>query len=467
MTRLGGNFGMVLPDSLLIKAYHRTRDYLLNSHTLMEITHLTKPFEDVDHDVIIIRAISGKTPNDYIMCRIVPYRSTRMKLANASQIRYGSWNNKQLDFRFNLLLDEKIEAMSNKLTNLGIDYKSICETHEGIHTRHKRAELFPESVDVLTPLHKPLLIGEKSGDVIEPYYIQWNGRYVNYDPTICTSNSRGMTPDLVHATWFTQPKLVIVRTGEQFTTAIDREQFYLSNNLFSSFRKADSALDVSYEYLCCLLNSKLLQRFLRLRIAPRFGKLYVETKIKHLDLLPIRRIDFITQVNERDRQLEKAKTLYEFCLNNDSTECVLGFVKHHLAANPERSDIVHDLLAFLAEQMLEMNKAKGEEIRDFHRWLEREIGVGIEALQNKTAIQSYFNLSLDGLLGILRRNRRSIDIDLSSRNFQESLEREFTSSLAKLNPLLTRIEQTDALIDQVVYQLYGLTDEEIAVVVGS
>ena len=467
MTRLGGNFGMVLPDSLLIKAYHRTRDYLLNSHTLMEITHLTKPFEDVDHDVIIIRTISGKTPNDYIMCRIVPYRSTRMKLANASQIRYGSWNNKQLDFRFNLLLDEKIEAMSNKLTNLGIDYKSICETHEGIHTRHKRAELFPESVDVLTPLHKPLLIGEKSGDVIEPYYIQWNGRYVNYDPTICTSNSRGMTPDLVHATWFTQPKLVIVRTGEQFTTAIDREQFYLSNNLFSSFRKADSALDVSYEYLCCLLNSKLLQRFLRLRIAPRFGKLYVETKIKHLDLLPIRRIDFTTQVDERDRQLEKAKTLYEFCLNNDSTECVLGFVKHHLAANPERSDIVHDLLAFLAEQMLEMNKAKGEEIRDFHRWLEREIGVGIEALQNKTAIQSYFNLSLDGLLGILRRNRRSIDIDLSSRNFQESLEREFTSSLAKLNPLLTRIEQTDALIDQVVYQLYGLTDEEIAVVVGS
>ena len=69
-------------------------------------------------------------------------------------------------------------------------------------------------------------------------------------------------------------------------------------------------------------------------------------------------------------------------------------MKHHLAADPERSDIVHDLLAFLAEQMLEMNKAKGEEIRDFHRWLERELEVKIDKLQNKTAIQSYFNLSL-------------------------------------------------------------------------
>ena len=51
-------------------------------------------------------------------------------------------------------------------------------------------------------------------------------------------------------------------------------------------------------------------------------------------------------------------------------------------------------------------------------------------------------------------------------HFQESLEREFTASLARLTPLLARIQQTDALIDQVVYQLYGLTDEEIAVVEG-
>ncbi|MEA2045925.1 MAG: hypothetical protein U9N48_05310 [Euryarchaeota archaeon] len=30
--------------------------------------------------------------------------------------------------------------------------------------------------------------------------------------------------------------------------------------------------------------------------------------------------------------------------------------------------------------------------------------------------------------------------------------------------LLTRIEETDRLIDQVVYKLYGLTDEEIGIV---
>ena len=141
-------------------------------------------------------------------------------------------------------------------------------------------------------------------------------------------------------------------------------------------------------------------------------------------------------------------------------------MRHHLAADPERSDVVHDLLAFLAEGMIEMNRAKGEEIRDFLRWLEREIGAEIDALQNRTAIQSYFDLSFERLLEILRRNRRSIPIDLSSRNVQESLEREFTNSRETLDPLLTRIQGTDTLIDQVVYQLYGLEADEIGIVEG-
>jgi hypothetical protein len=223
---------------------------------------------------------------------------------------------------------------------------------------------------------------------------------------------------------------------------------------------------ISLVYLLALINARLFSQ-----IFIWFSEVAKRDDFPQLDMatvreFPIRRINFTTPTDERDRQLEKAKTLYQFCLNKGSIDCVLGFVKDHLTADPERSDVVHDLLAFLAEQMLEMNKAKGEEIRGFLRWLEREIGVEIETLQNKTAIQSYFNLPLDDLLGILKRNRRSIPIDLSSRDFQESLEREFTSSCAKLTPLLARIQQTDALIDQVVYQLYGLTDEEVAVVEG-
>jgi len=40
-------------------------------------------------------------------------------------------------------------------------------------------------------------------------------------------------------------------------------------------------------------------------------------------------------------------------------------------AERERSDAVHDLLAFLAKRMLEMNRQKQQEIRVFLGWLER------------------------------------------------------------------------------------------------
>lgn len=39
-------------------------------------------------------------------------------------------------------------------------------------------------------------------------------------------------------------------------------------------------------------------------------------------------------------------------------------------AEKEKSDVVHDVLAFLAEQLIEMNKTKQAEIKGFLSWLE-------------------------------------------------------------------------------------------------
>ena len=52
----------------------------------------------------------------------------------------------------------------------------------------------------------------------------------------------------------------------------------------------------------------------------------------------------------------------------------------------EKSDVVHDLLAFLAERMLEMNKQKQQEIKGFLGWLESYVGAKVEDLTPKTKI---------------------------------------------------------------------------------
>jgi hypothetical protein len=131
-----------------------------------------------------------------------------------------------------------------------------------------------------------------------------------------------------------------------------------------------------------------------------------------------------------------------------------------------RNDTVHNFLAYLAEQMIEMNKAKNEEIKGFLKWLEREIGTGIETLTNKTAVKEYHNNDFNHLLDVLRKNRNKISIDPANRKFQESLEKHFNESMVVLKPLKDKIKATDNLIDQIVYKLYQLTDEEIEIVEG-
>lgn len=131
-----------------------------------------------------------------------------------------------------------------------------------------------------------------------------------------------------------------------------------------------------------------------------------------------------------------------------------------------RSDTVHDLLASLAERMIEMNKAKNEESKGFLKWLEREIGAEIDNLANKTAVKEYHDHYFIGLLDVLKKNKSKLSIDLSSRKSHELLEEHFKESIAKLDPLKTRIKATDGLIDEIVYRLYGLTEEEMKIVKG-
>ena len=143
---------------------------------------------------------------------------------------------------------------------------------------------------------------------------------------------------------------------------------------------------------------------------------------------------------------------------------ILKWVDCELAEN--RSDTVHDFLAYLAEQMIEMNKAKNEEIKGFLKWLEREIGTRIDTLTNKTAIKEYHDNDFNHLLDVLKKNKNRFSIDPSDRKKQELLEKYFVKSLSILEPLKDKIKSTDNLINQIVYKLYGLTEEEVKIVEG-
>jgi hypothetical protein len=189
---------------------------------------------------------------------------------------------------------------------------------------------------------------------------------------------------------------------------------------------------------------------------------------------PIRRISFTTPAPERARLGAELQELYhaekfdEILASVDA--CLPKDALGNFIAEQERSDVVHDLLAFLAEKMLEMNKEKRQEIKGFLSWLEElEIGAKVEDLSLKTKIQAYYDLEFPEFLAVLKKNKKHLKkgYDPSRREPSERIREAFNGSVSKLRPLFERIERTDRLIDAVVYKLYGLTEEEIRIVEGS
>jgi len=118
--------------------------------------------------------------------------------------------------------------------------------------------------------------------------------------------------------------------------------------------------------------------------------------------------------------------------------------------------------------MTEMNKERQAEADGFVGWVGGYTGLPIEEWRLKTIVKAYWEHGWDEVRRALRQNRKAIheasERDVEGREAVEAIQREFEQSVARLRPLLERIASTDRLIDLIVYRLYGLTEEEVAIV---
>jgi len=254
-----------------------------------------------------------------------------------------------------------------------------------------------------------------------------------------------------------------------------------STTLFASDNKGDiillepayiAALDSDYSefYLLSILNSKLLTCRIRRETTTLSGG-FMELQVQYVERLPIRRISFSTPEADRRRLVEELSASIAAGRFGEVLKAVDGWLPQDAEGEAiawgERSDVVHDLLAHLAEEMIRMNREKQEEIRGFLAWLEDFTGAKVDDLSNKTKVQAYYEIEFSELLSVLKKNKKKLACDPGRRAFGEDLRREYSASVEKLAPLLLRIGEVDRLIDAIVYRLYGLSEEEVEIVEGS
>ncbi len=261
----------------------------------------------------------------------------------------------------------------------------------------------------------------------------------------------------------------------------------MRDNLYTIVAR-DSILDP--QYVLALLNSCLLNWFYQRILNPEKGEALAQVKRGHLAQLPIRRIEFTTPADERERLAAKGRDLAAHAIRNTEyathsafLDTQLGsWLDARLSADPEQADVVHDLLAHLAERMIAMHERRQERVEAF--WLD---------LEGVTDAATFERLSEHGKressLWKAKVCRPFVDREShSTRHLDESLAwnedcfkvfvKELAGRVSNLSDVVgvyrkhhlpyrqlgQRIAATDRLIDQIVYRLYGLTEEEVAIV---
>lgn len=298
-----------------------------------------------------------------------------------------------------------------------------------------------------------------------------SGKYKHREDWYCFSYPRNM-----HLLGLSKLVLPDVAGRAEFT--LDRQGRYIIDTVYGI--RLNEGERISLEALTALLNSQIMTFFLQQTGTDLRGG-YFRMKTAYLNPFPIPHFDFTTPEAERARYGEQAQTCYARCLQTGDPTPILAFVDRHLAGESPlaprpspRTDVVHDLLAFLADRMIDLNRAKQAEMKGFLTWLARHLRADLDQLTGKSKLQNYPGdyqkgqppLAFEELLDLLVKNRRKLGVDPLGRNIQSTLEREYSASLGKLLPIKDQLTLIDRLIDEIVYRLYGLSDDEIRIVEG-
>ncbi|MCG2718279.1 MAG: BREX-1 system adenine-specific DNA-methyltransferase PglX [Nanoarchaeota archaeon] len=467
LLKSGGDLGFIMPNKFMAARYAiPLREILLKDTCMKHIVDVSQigvfPNISVYPHIIVLEKRSEKieNKNKIEFSFVSDVKSNSMIFSDLKQIDQSIFS--QIPDKMIISsMDSVIENITTKIKNMSVQLGELCNINEGVHTGNLRDKLLVETK--VDDKSHPAYTGENFGR----YESVWGGKFIRYDWSIIKNEPNGYG-SLREEKIFTTPEKIICREiHTRISCTYDNEQKYFLNHLYSITPKIH--FQEGLLYITSLLNSKTLSFFFdSMFMHAHISGGYRQYKAFYLDRLPIRLIHFTTPAAERARLVEEAKKLYaapDFAeLLKLTDDCLPKDANGNFIAEKEKSDVVHDSLTYLAEQMIEMNKEKNRVVKDFLEWIQSEIKTKPETLTGRTKLKQYYILDFDELLTILKNNKKRIPVNISSLQFHKNLKEGFETSKNVLTPLRIKIEATDNLIDQIVYKLYGLTEEEIKIV---
>jgi tRNA1(Val) A37 N6-methylase TrmN6 len=242
------------------------------------------------------------------------------------------------------------------------------------------------------------------------------GRYTKVEDTLYLKYGEWLARNWKNKTFYETPKIIIRETGNRITSTIDLDNHYLLSSLYSIYPKKNFSIPY-LKSLLAILNSNISTFYIN-KIAFELTKgAFTKVRTNQLGRLPIPKIDLKSE---------------EFL--SSKVETILNQYKIFQAISQKFS-------TYFSSQY-NLDKLPGK----LEKWYELEFIDFIKEL----------NKAIKAVKGTPLTKKDEFEwMDLFEENKKKALE------------LKAEIDKTDKEIDAMVYELYGLSEEEIKIVEGS
>jgi len=291
-------------------------------------------------------------------------------------------------------------SIEKKIKKGSVNLEKIGEWSDGVIVAGK-AKDFAFSYEKTDESFFPMLIGRD----VERYTINWSGKYCCRDKNLIEQHNPSAYR-LREERMFKRRKILIRKTGNSIVSTIDDSEFYYEQSLFS-FGIVDQ-VGYKLEFVQSILNSKLANFLLKMN------------SFSMKDTFPQIRIHWLKDFPIKTLNIENQQLFIE------KTNRILQFSNELLT----KSNSLVNLL-----------KSKYE----------------IEKVSKK--LQNWHELNFADFLKELKKQKIQLTLNEESEWMQY-----FNEQKQKADELKIEIDKTDSEIDQMVYELYGLTDDEIKIV---
>jgi type I restriction-modification system DNA methylase subunit len=407
------NFGLIVPNAwLMVDSAKGLRNLILKKCSVNQIINLTGySFEGVNVETIIIIA-TKKIENDL---------SHFIKVFLSSGIEFKfSHNRKQLDFsknkgyEFKVFSNERSVELTKKIKENSDILDNLVHIKAGLQAYEKnKGEPKQSAEDVKRrPYDYNYKFNEHTHKYLEGrdvgrYFINWSGQYLSYGKQLASPR----TFDL-----FNGEKIIVREITGKFPNSIistyDNSLYLYNRSNIGILAREET--NISLKYVISIINSKLMAYYFMKNTAKSVRKMFPKIILNDLRKFPIKKLSITSQQYFIDK----------------------------------------------AEQMLVLNEKLLELSLKFERSLQRQFQEELEKLPRK--LQDWHELSYTDFVKELKKKK--IKLSLSQ---EAEWEDYFLEEQEKAVLLKTQIDTTDTEINQMVYELYGLTKEEIEIVENS